>query len=192
MKSLSCIYYNANYNNINNNNDTFLTINNQNTKNIINKNNNESTGLFDRFIKNYNSTQSVLDEPELSFVTYSSSLPSKNNSPRNNNNKLNTACSLQLSETSTSNCSLNNQTINSLINIQKKQLNKQFANVSPIEMNNRFNNNLIETTSSLGTTLKIEEMETNRGNNIINKLKYEIKPNSYQDEKFVSNNKSDW
>jgi hypothetical protein len=38
-----------------------------------NKNNNNGTGLFDRFLKNYNSSSSVMDEPELSFVSCSSS-----------------------------------------------------------------------------------------------------------------------
>ena len=65
-----------------------------------------SGGLFDRFLKNYNSSSSVMDEPELSFVSYhTNSNPSSPNpysmtaASKSNNNyssrKINDESSIQ-------------------------------------------------------------------------------------------------
>jgi trimeric autotransporter adhesin len=57
---------------------------NANNNNNNNNNNNGSGGLFDRFLKNYNSSSSVMDEPELSFVSYhTNSNPSSPNTYSN-------------------------------------------------------------------------------------------------------------
>jgi hypothetical protein len=92
-----------------------------------------SNGLFDRFIKSYNSQQtSVQDEPELSFVSYKT--VSNPVSPQKKANySINTTASTTTTTTQDSNLSL--------IHFQQKQLNKQFANLSPIELNQNSNNN---------------------------------------------------
>ena len=92
-----------------------------------------SNGLFDRFIKSYSSQQtSVQDEPELSFVSYKT--VSNPVSPQKKANySINTTASTTTTTTQDSNLSL--------IHFQQKQLNKQFANLSPIELNQNSNNN---------------------------------------------------
>jgi hypothetical protein len=113
---------------------------------------NTSGGLFDRFLKNYTTTAttvSVMDEPELSFVSYRTT-PSGQNSPKSNKsqqvysstNAKNSTCSNATSCTSTSNRTTTDHSLNtsSLIEKQIKELNKQFNNLSPIDAKvpNRF------------------------------------------------------
>ncbi len=116
-------------------------------------------GLFDRFLKSYSgsggqtaeSATSVMDEPEISFVSCKTAT-SEQNSPKkieeNNKNvdnysqkftQLNSDySSTYCSSSSSSNISRNqssssSNTSLSLTQIQKKELSKQFANISPID-----------------------------------------------------------
>jgi hypothetical protein len=94
-----------------------------------------SDGLFDRFIKNYSSTttQSVQDEPELSFVSYKTVSnpvsPTKKSIHHANSENTSACTNSKLSTASSNDSSL------SLIHLQQKQLLKQFANLSPIDLN---------------------------------------------------------
>jgi len=72
-----------------------------------NNNNNGSGGLFDRFLKNYNSSSSVMDEPELSFVSYHTN--SNPSSPNTYSNK--TTCFSRKTDESSS---FQNRTRNSM------------------------------------------------------------------------------
>lgn len=80
-----------------------------------------SGGLFDRFLKNYSSsytaTASVMDEPEISFVSCRS---------------VETRYSTSSSSSAQSGVT-NEESSMSLIQMQQRQLNKQFANMSPID-----------------------------------------------------------
>jgi hypothetical protein len=92
------------------------------THSAVNSSTNNSTGLFDRFLKNYTSSSSVQDEPELSFVSYQTisnpvspsgstrgSNPNIFNNNNTNNNQTNqTGGFKSISVTSTSGVSSNN------------------------------------------------------------------------------------
>ena len=109
------------------------------------------SGMFDKFLKNYTSQTcavSVMDEPEISFVSTVNS--STTNSPQKKNggginilvkNSSNTtfASSSYTSCNETASTSFSNNS--NLIQFQQKQLSKKFANMSPIETNSLNNQN---------------------------------------------------
>ena len=115
-------------------------------------------GLFDRFIKNYSSTtaQSVQDEPELSFVSYKTVSnpvsPTKKSTYNNNNSSSENASAYTTSKLS--NASSNDSSL-SLIHLQQKQLMKQFANLSPIDLNQNSltNKKMMKSMSTVDFTL---------------------------------------
>lgn len=90
-----------------------------------------TNGLFDRFIKNYTSSSSIQDEPDLSFVSSQGTV----NSPSKVNH-------FSLEKT------MDNS---SLIQFQQRQLSQQFANMSPIdqklenELNSKYDETRFET-----------------------------------------------
>lgn len=91
-------------------------------------------GLFDRFLKNYSSTctGSVLDEPEISFVSNKSvSVTSNPTSPTKTTTMTTSTKTNSFSTTSLSNGTLKQQ---------KQELSAQFEHMSPIEttINRRF------------------------------------------------------
>ncbi len=114
--------------------------------NPSNKNSEASNGMFDRFIKNYNSSSSIQDEPDLSFVS-SQGMASNQTSPLKqqlqathysystsgvSSNSL-TTTAITGAGSIGSNSGLEKTMDNlSLIQFQQKQLMKQFANMSPI------------------------------------------------------------
>ena len=97
-------------------------------------------GLFDRFLKNYTSSSSVQDEPELSFVSYHAAT-SNPVSPRppNQTTQFHSSADGGTSGLGSQNNLTNTWSTDkslvdlSLIQFQQKQLLQQFANVSPIE-----------------------------------------------------------
>jgi len=99
-----------------------------------------SGGLFDRFLKNYTSSSSVQDEPELSFVSYHAAT-SNPVSPRpiNQTTQFHSSADAGTSGLGSQNNLTNTWSTDkslvdlSLIQFQQKQLLQQFANVSPIE-----------------------------------------------------------
>jgi len=122
---------------------------------------NTSSGLFDRFLKNYTTTAttvSVMDEPELSFVSYRTT-PSGQNSPKSNKSQ---SYSTAHSKNSTNATSCTDQSLNtsSLIERQIKELNKQFNNLSPIDA--QIPNRFLEYTcsSDAGSLREMNEQET--------------------------------
>ena len=121
----SCASYTQSYSNSHNSDIGSVTTPNPNT-----------TGLFDRFLKNYTSSSSIQDEPDLSFVS-SQGQRSGQVSPQRSNLQA-TQYSYSTSGVSSNSMANSNQmekTLEnlSLIQFQQKQLMKQFANVSPIE-----------------------------------------------------------
>lgn len=101
-----------------------------------------TNGLFDRFIKNYSSSSSILDEPDLSFVSSQSNV----NSPPKVNN-------FSLEKT------MDNS---SLIQFQQRQLSQQFANMSPIDqrLENELNSKYDET--RFGTMINHSDMQSTK------------------------------
>ena len=99
------------------------------------------TGIFDRFLKTYASTASVLDEPEISFVSCKTAsnpaTPSKNLTKTTNSSQATTFSTNSSSISSGISSESDRSFPSSLIHLQQKQLMKQFANMSPIELNNQ-------------------------------------------------------
>jgi len=112
--------------------------------NAGNKNREVTNGMFDKFLKNYTSSSSIQDEPDLSFVS-SQGAPSNQASPLKQqlqathySYSTSGVSSNSLATTiltgSGSNSGLEKTMDNlSLIQFQQRQLMKQFANLSPIE-----------------------------------------------------------
>jgi hypothetical protein len=99
-----------------------------------------SAGLFDLFLKNYTSSSaSVMEEPEISFVSIRSNSPCSNTKTQlistNQENGITTDSGSVSSGFSGSASNSNSMSTLSLIEQQKRELSNQFANMSPIEMN---------------------------------------------------------
>ncbi|RMZ93421.1 hypothetical protein BpHYR1_003171 [Brachionus plicatilis] len=118
-----------------------------------------NSGMFGKFLKNYNSTTgaSVMDEPEISFVSYKTI--SNPVSPRTAQSF--SDYSRQSSESSYS-----------LIKLQKKQLSQQFADFSSIEQPSSLSSSQIK--KSFTTTIPFEttSMLTNNESTIPSKANY--------------------
>ncbi len=108
------------------------------------------SGMFDKFLKNYTSqtcAASVMDEPEISFVSTVNS--STTNSPQKNGgginilvkNLSNNTCSSSSYTSCNETASTSFSNNSNLIQLQQKHLSKKFANMSPIETNSLNNQN---------------------------------------------------
>jgi hypothetical protein len=168
-------------------------------------NNNNSSGMFDNFLQRYASSISVMDEPELSFVssthssqansppsrrTSSSSITSAQSLARGDKQNAATAQSLSTtchneynyaattgmkgSSLSNNNDDLSNtsgfnssNSVTALIQLQKRQLSNQFADVSPIvsissHSKNAYGHSI--SASSIGSYANTLSYETNDKN----------------------------
>jgi hypothetical protein len=160
-----------------------------------------SGGMFDKFLKNYTSqtcAASVMDEPEISFVSTVNS--STTNSPHKNTGGINILVKNASNTTSSSYTSCNETASTSfsnnsnLIQFQQKQLSKKFANMSPIEtnsLNNQNNPKLSMTNSTLTNftlfeqTSKINENEEEDNKSTKSSLIL-LSPNKIYNEKSTS------
>lgn len=148
----SCASYTQSYSNSQNSDIGSVTTPNPN-----------ATGLFDRFLKNYTSSSSIQDEPDLSFVS-SQGQRSGQVSPQKSNFQA-TQYSYSTSGVSSNSMTNSNnmeKTLEnlSLIQFQQKQLMKQFANVSPIE-NQKVVGNLCQISKITNEASSLMSMQSN-------------------------------
>lgn len=108
----------------------------------------QKIGLFDRFLKNYTSSSSIQDEPNLSFVS-SQGGRSNQVSPQKSNIYSHSTSGVGSNTMVNSNSMEKTMNNTSLIQFQQEQLMKQFANMSPIENQLNSNSNSIQNMSSI-------------------------------------------
>ncbi|CAF0887195.1 unnamed protein product [Brachionus calyciflorus] len=108
------------------------------------------SGMFDKFLKNYpsntNNITSVMDEPEISFVSYKTT--SNPVSPGTRRNYSDFSSSDSTKQTSSEMSSL------SLIKFQQKQLSQQFGNMSSIDQTSSLSSTQIK--KSFSSTIPFE------------------------------------
>ena len=116
----------------------------------------QRSGLFDRFLKNYSSTTqtttmtaSVLDEPEISFVSSNQSLISNPTSPTTKS-------------TTTTSLTSNNLTIQQ----QKRDLSAQFQHLSPLEPGGQQQRRTFSFSTSSSSLLTTTNTTTNTSSTI--------------------------